>query len=128
MQESLQTTMQNYVGIVRVEDEMERALSEIEVLKQRADKVGVPGNRGSGATQTTITYGPDKADSARTLAAALPGSVVQEDPSLDRTLEVVVGSGYTGAKAVTVTGTPAPSSSASPKPKVVTAQDTACAP
>ena len=45
VQESLQTTMQNYVGIVRVEDEMERALSEIEVLKQRADKVGVPGNR-----------------------------------------------------------------------------------
>ena len=92
--------------------------------------VGVPGNRGSGATQTTITYGPDKADSARTLAAALPDSVLQEDPSLDRTLEVVIGSGYTGAKAVTVTGTPAPrpSTSASPKPKVVTAQDTACAP
>ncbi len=45
VQESLQTTMQNYVGIVRVEDEMERALSEIAVLKERADKVGVPGNR-----------------------------------------------------------------------------------
>ena len=45
VQESLQTTMQNYVGIVRVQDEMERALSEIEVLKQRAEKVGVPGNR-----------------------------------------------------------------------------------
>ena len=45
VQESLQTTMQNYVGIVRVHDEMERALSEIEVLKQRAEKVGVPGNR-----------------------------------------------------------------------------------
>jgi succinate dehydrogenase / fumarate reductase flavoprotein subunit len=45
VQESLQTTMQNYVGIVRVHDEMERALSEIEVLKQRAENVGVPGNR-----------------------------------------------------------------------------------
>ena len=45
VQESLQTTMQNYVGIVRVADEMERALAEIAVLKQRADKVGVPGNR-----------------------------------------------------------------------------------
>jgi succinate dehydrogenase / fumarate reductase flavoprotein subunit len=45
VQESLQTTMQNYVGIVRVQDERERALSEIEVLKQRAEKVGVPGNR-----------------------------------------------------------------------------------
>ncbi|MEO8335117.1 MAG: fumarate reductase/succinate dehydrogenase flavoprotein subunit [bacterium] len=45
VQESLQTTMQNYVGIVRVHDEMERALSELEVLKQRAERVGVPGNR-----------------------------------------------------------------------------------
>ncbi len=45
VQESLQTTMQNYVGIVRVKDEMERALSEIEVLKERAANVGVPGNR-----------------------------------------------------------------------------------
>ncbi len=45
VQESLQTTMQNYVGIVRVQDEMERALSELEVLKQRAERVGVPGNR-----------------------------------------------------------------------------------
>ena len=45
VQESLQTTMQNYVGIVRVHDEMERALTEIEVLKQRAENVGVPGNR-----------------------------------------------------------------------------------
>ena len=45
VQESLQTTMQNYVGIVRVHDEMERALSEIKVLKRRAENVGVPGNR-----------------------------------------------------------------------------------
>jgi succinate dehydrogenase / fumarate reductase flavoprotein subunit len=45
VQESLQTTMQNYVGIVRVQDEMERALGELEQLKRRAENVGVPGNR-----------------------------------------------------------------------------------
>ena len=45
LQESLQTTMQNHVGIVRVQTEMERALSELQVLKQRAERVGVPGNR-----------------------------------------------------------------------------------
>jgi succinate dehydrogenase / fumarate reductase flavoprotein subunit len=45
VQESLQTTMQNLVGIVRTASEMERALSELEVLKARAQKVGVPGNR-----------------------------------------------------------------------------------
>jgi succinate dehydrogenase / fumarate reductase flavoprotein subunit len=45
VQESLQSTMQNLVGIVRVEGEMERALTELESLKQRAAQVGVPGNR-----------------------------------------------------------------------------------
>jgi succinate dehydrogenase / fumarate reductase flavoprotein subunit len=45
VQESLQKTMQNYVGIVRVQAEMERALAELEVLNQRAERVGVPGNR-----------------------------------------------------------------------------------
>ncbi len=45
VQESLQTTMQNHVGIVRVAHEMERALGELEVLTQRAERVGVPGNR-----------------------------------------------------------------------------------
>lgn len=88
---------------------------------------GIPTNRGSGATATTIFHGPDRADSARTLAAAIPGATVQEDPTLTRNLQVVVGSSYSGAKKVTVTGS-APSSrpSASATPKVVTAQDNPC--
>jgi succinate dehydrogenase / fumarate reductase, flavoprotein subunit len=45
VQEALQTTMQNHVGIVRTEHEMEHALSELETLKCRAEKVAVPGNR-----------------------------------------------------------------------------------
>jgi succinate dehydrogenase / fumarate reductase flavoprotein subunit len=45
VQESLQTTMQNHVGIVRTAHEMERALGEIQSLKQRAERVVVPGNR-----------------------------------------------------------------------------------
>jgi succinate dehydrogenase flavoprotein subunit len=45
VQEALQTTMQNLVGIVRTQQEMERALGELEELKRRAERVGVPGNR-----------------------------------------------------------------------------------
>ena len=45
VQESLKTTMQSFVGIVRQHDEMERALGELDALKARAAKVGVPGNR-----------------------------------------------------------------------------------
>ncbi len=45
VQESLQGTMQDNVGIVRAQGEMEKALAAIATLKQRAARVGVSGNR-----------------------------------------------------------------------------------
>jgi succinate dehydrogenase / fumarate reductase flavoprotein subunit len=45
VQDSLQTTMQDLVGIVRTESEMQRALGELGTLRGRAERVGVPGNR-----------------------------------------------------------------------------------
>jgi len=45
IQYELQTTMQNLVGIVRLQEEMEKAVEEIAALKQRAAKVGASGNR-----------------------------------------------------------------------------------
>jgi succinate dehydrogenase / fumarate reductase flavoprotein subunit len=45
VQDALQTMMQDSVGIVRQQSEMEYALAELETLKERAERVGVPGNR-----------------------------------------------------------------------------------
>jgi succinate dehydrogenase / fumarate reductase, flavoprotein subunit len=45
LQQELQELMQDLVGIVRREDEMQRALVEIRALSARAQKVWVPGNR-----------------------------------------------------------------------------------
>jgi succinate dehydrogenase / fumarate reductase flavoprotein subunit len=45
VQEDLQKTMQNHVGIVRNQTEMEHALVELDALSDRAARVGVPGNR-----------------------------------------------------------------------------------
>jgi succinate dehydrogenase / fumarate reductase flavoprotein subunit len=45
VQESLQETMQDLVGIVRTQGEMERALTMVGALKQRATRVSVAGNR-----------------------------------------------------------------------------------
>jgi succinate dehydrogenase flavoprotein subunit len=45
VQYDLQDTMQNLVGIVRQEGEMQQALAEIEKLWKRARAVGIPGNR-----------------------------------------------------------------------------------
>jgi LCP family protein required for cell wall assembly len=92
--------------------------------------VDAPDNRGSSARTTTVYHGPDKADSARTLAAALPGSRTELDPALTRTLEVVVGSSYAGAEQVTVAGSapaPAAAPTASAAPAVKTAAEDPCA-
>jgi LCP family protein required for cell wall assembly len=77
--------------------------------------VGAPGNRPGEATGTVVRHGPDKADSARTLAAAVPGATVEEDRQLDRTLQLVVGSAYSTAVPVTVAGS-APPPPAEPAP------------
>jgi succinate dehydrogenase / fumarate reductase flavoprotein subunit len=45
LQQSLQEMMQDLVGIVRREEEMQRALTELDQLTKRADNVAVPGNR-----------------------------------------------------------------------------------
>ncbi|MFN2522424.1 MAG: LCP family protein [Mycobacteriales bacterium] len=89
--------------------------------------VGQPQTRGTGAAQTTVLYGPDRADSARTLAAAIPGSVTQLDPELGRVLQVVVGTSYTGVQPVKISRPTAATPGASPTPKVITALDDPCA-
>lgn len=45
IQQDLQVMMQDLVGIVRTEDEMQRALDGIGQLAKRAERVAVPGNR-----------------------------------------------------------------------------------
>jgi succinate dehydrogenase / fumarate reductase flavoprotein subunit len=45
LHQELQSTMQDLVGIIRVEDELKTALERIAVLKARATKVAVEGNR-----------------------------------------------------------------------------------
>jgi succinate dehydrogenase / fumarate reductase flavoprotein subunit len=45
VQQELQGMMQDLVGIVRQEDEMQRALAEIRRLREKADRAGVTGHR-----------------------------------------------------------------------------------
>ena len=61
------------------------------------------GTAGTTSTTTVVRHGTDRADSAQTVAAALPGAVVQADPDLPTSgLVVSVGSGYRGTQAVKV--------------------------
>jgi LCP family protein required for cell wall assembly len=75
------------------------------------------GDADSSSYATTIVrYGPSKADSARTVAAAIPGSSLQLDQTLGSTIEVVVGSNYAGARAVTVASPSSASPTTGPRP------------
>jgi LCP family protein required for cell wall assembly len=77
----------------------------------------------SGYTSSVVRYGTDRADSSRTLEASVPGSIRQQDGTLGTTLELVVGSDFTGTNAVTVSApTPTPTASLD----VVTANHDVC--
>src|SRR4051794_3432783 len=57
---------------------------------------------GSDPKTTVVRYGPSRADSAKTLAAALPGSKLVADASLGSGLQVLIGSNYQGIQRVVV--------------------------
>ena len=80
---------------------------------------------GSGETATTVRHGPDRADSARTLAAAVPGARTEPAPALAGVVDLVVGADWAGARPVTVTpgGAAAPPA---PSPAARTAAEDPC--
>jgi hypothetical protein len=83
-------------------------------------RVSATGNapKGSDPAATVVLYGASRADSAKTIAAAVPGSTMREDDSLGTNVELLVGSSYTSVHAVHVS---APSDNTS-----TTAANSAC--
>lgn len=69
-----------------------------------------------GHRTTLVEYGPGRGDSARTVAAAIPGSQMKMVPGMP-TIRVVLGSSYSGAKQVQVS---AQDSGSSDSPKTAT--------
>jgi LCP family protein required for cell wall assembly len=77
----------------------------------------------TGYTSTVVRYGPDLVQSSQTLAASVPGATRQLDGALSGTLQIVVGTDYSGVQAVKIsTPTPTPSASLD----VVTANRAIC--
>jgi LCP family protein required for cell wall assembly len=63
-------------------------------------------------TESIVRYGTEKRESSETLSASVPGSTRQQDAALGSTLELIVGSDYSGTVEVTLsTPTPTPSAS-----------------
>ncbi|WP_326820150.1 LCP family protein [Streptosporangium sp. NBC_01756] len=78
--------------------------------------------------KTVIRYGTGREDSARTLAAALPGADVRAVGNIGDRIEVIAGQKYSGAKKVTVAEAAAPtaSPSATATPAARTATQNIC--
>jgi LCP family protein required for cell wall assembly len=87
---------------------------------------GVGDADSTGYTSTVVRYDTDRNDSARTLAASVKGSPsLQLDGALSSTLELIVGSDWTGTQAVQIA---APSAAPTPTASldVVTASRAVC--
>ncbi|NKZ07369.1 LCP family protein [Actinomadura latina] len=95
-------------------------------LRNLGFKVTVaPGVARRGLQTTQIQYGPGREDSAKTLAAAIPGAKLKKVPSLGSRVQVMVGANWDGVKKVKVAPSASPSSS--PAIKTGTATSKLCA-
>lgn len=79
--------------------------------------------------KTVIRYGPGREDSARTVAAALPGADLRPLESLGDKIEVIAGRKHAPAKKVTVkeaAASPTPAATPAATPTTRTATDNIC--
>jgi hypothetical protein len=81
-------------------------------LRTQGFGVGTLGNEAGTVNQTLVRYGPATAEQARTVAAAVPGSVLQPSDAIGDAVQLVIGPGFTGV--VPVTPGPQPRS---PRPR-----------
>jgi LCP family protein required for cell wall assembly len=74
---------------------------------------------------TVVKYGSQKVQSSQTVAASIPGSSRQSDPTAGSTLTVIVGANYTKVVPVTISGA-TPSSSPTAKIHSFSAAKSSC--
>ena len=73
-----------------------------DLLRGQGFTVGTVGNESGTVNETVVRYGPNALDAARTVAAAVPGSVLQPSDSIGDTVQLVIGPGYSTVVPVTV--------------------------
>jgi LCP family protein required for cell wall assembly len=95
-------------------------------LRAQGFGVGTLGNEAGTVNQTLVRYGPAVAEQARTVAAAVPGSVLQPSDAIGDAVQLVIGPGFTGVVPVTVGAPAADTTAAAPAPAEPTATAPAC--
>jgi LCP family protein required for cell wall assembly len=70
-------------------------------------QVAEVGNAPGPVSSSVVRHGPDRAEEARTVAAAVPGAVLQADPALAGRVQLILGPGYSTVVAVEMPVAPA---------------------
>jgi LCP family protein required for cell wall assembly len=65
-----------------------------DLLRAQGFVVGTVGNEQGTVNETVVRYGPGADEAARTVAAAVPGSVLQPSDSIGAAVQLVLGPGY----------------------------------
>jgi LCP family protein required for cell wall assembly len=98
-----------------------------EQLRGQGFAVGQVGNETGTVNETVVRHGPGVLEPARTVAAAVPGAVLQPSDAIGDTVQLVIGPGFTGvvpvpapAPAAAVVAEPAAAETTTPAPDPAT--------
>jgi hypothetical protein len=78
-----------------------------ELIRAQGFSVGAVGNEPGTVNETVVRYGPNSLEQARTVAAAVPGAVLQPSDSIGDAVQLVIGPGYSTVVPVEVSAPPA---------------------
>jgi LCP family protein required for cell wall assembly len=78
------------------------AATVADLMRAQGFAVGAVGNELGTVNETVVRYGPSVLEQARTVAAAVPGAVLQPSDAIGDAVQLVIGPGYSSVVPVTV--------------------------
>ena len=75
-----------------------------DLMRAQGFTVGAVGNESGTVNESVVRYGPNVLEQARTVAAAVPGAVLQPSDAIGDTVQLVIGPGYSTVVPVTIGG------------------------
>ncbi|SOD94397.1 transcriptional attenuator, LytR family [Blastococcus haudaquaticus] len=73
-----------------------------DLMRAQGFTVGAVGNEPGTVNQTVVRHGPGVTEQARTVAASVPGAVLEPNDSIGDTVQLVIGPGYETVVPVTI--------------------------
>jgi LCP family protein required for cell wall assembly len=92
------------------------AATVADALRAQGFVVGSVGNEPGTVNASVVRHGPNVGEQARTVAAAVPGAVLEPSDAIGDTVQLVIGPGYSTVVPVTIAPAPAPAEVAPSEP------------